>query len=127
MMNGPTLADVPCVSEFLPAYETSYWIGLGAPKDTPTEIIENLNKEINSAIVDPTITARFDELDGMAMPGSSASFGKLIVEETDRWRESTTRLARWCRARRSSKTEGLPSARPTTVVHTWTYKIDKAA
>ncbi len=79
------MPDVPSVNEFLPGYETSYWVGLGAPKNLPNEITDLLNKEINLAVADPMIKASLDELGGTAMGGSSANFGKLIVEETERW------------------------------------------
>jgi tripartite-type tricarboxylate transporter receptor subunit TctC len=81
----PTMPDVPSVNEFLPGYETSYWVGLGAPKNLPNEITDLLNKESNLAVADPMIKASLDELGGTAMGGSSANFGKLIVEETERW------------------------------------------
>ena len=81
----PTMPQVPSVREFLPSYETSYWIGVGAPRSVPNEIVESLNKEINSAVTDPVIKARLDELCGTPMGGSSADFGTFIVEETERW------------------------------------------
>jgi tripartite-type tricarboxylate transporter receptor subunit TctC len=81
----PTMPEVPSVREFLPSYETSGWIGLGASRGVPNEIIELLNKEINFAITDPVIKARLDALGGTPMGGSSVNFGKFIVEETERW------------------------------------------
>ena len=81
----PTMPEVPSVRELLPGYETSYWVGLGAPRSVPDEIIELLNKEVNFAITDPIIKARLDDLGGTPMGGSSADFGKFIVEETERW------------------------------------------
>ena len=81
----PTMPEVPSVSELLPSYETSYWIGLGAPRNLPNEITDLLNKEINVAVTDPMIKASLDELGGTAMGGSSANFGKLIIDETERW------------------------------------------
>lgn len=81
----PTMPEVPSVREFLPGYETSYWVGLGAPRSVSDEIIELLNKEVNFAITDPIIKARLDDLGGTPMGGSSADFGKFIVEETERW------------------------------------------
>jgi len=79
------LPDIPTVSEFLPGYETSQWFGLGAPTSTPAEIVDKLNKEINAALADPKMKARFADLGGAVLPGSPADFGKLIVEETEKW------------------------------------------
>jgi tripartite-type tricarboxylate transporter receptor subunit TctC len=69
---------------FVPGYEASVWFGVGAPKTTPVEIIDKLNSEINAALADPKITARLAGL-GRVLPGSPADFGKLIVEETEKW------------------------------------------
>jgi tripartite-type tricarboxylate transporter receptor subunit TctC len=65
--------------------KSSGWLGIGAPKLTPAEIIEKLNKEINAGLSDPKIKARFAELGGMALTGSPADFGKLIADETEKW------------------------------------------
>ena len=81
----PQLPDIPAVAEFVPGYEASYWSGLGAPRNTPTEIVDSLNREVNAALADPTIKARLEALDASAMPGSPADFGKLIADETERW------------------------------------------
>jgi tripartite-type tricarboxylate transporter receptor subunit TctC len=80
-----TLPDVPTVAEFVPGYEASAWYGIGAPRNTPIEIVEKLNKEINAGLVDPKIVARFAELGGAVLPGSPADFGKLIADETEKW------------------------------------------
>ena len=69
----------------MPGYEASSWYGIGAPKDTPPDIIDKLNKEINAGFADPKIKARFADLGGMALSGSPADFGKLIAEETEKW------------------------------------------
>jgi tripartite-type tricarboxylate transporter receptor subunit TctC len=82
---SPQLPDIPAVAEFVPGYEASYWSGLGAPRNTPPEIVERLNGEVNGALADPAIKARLDALDAGAMPGSPADFGKLIADETERW------------------------------------------
>ena len=71
--------------EFIPDFEASQWIGLVAPKDTPPTIIEKLNAEINAALADPKMKARFADLGGMVLPGSPADFGKLIRDETEKW------------------------------------------
>ena len=80
-----SLPDVPTIAEFVPDFEATSWFGIGAPKKTPPEIIEVLNKEINSGLADPTIRERLADLSGVPMPMSAAEFGKLIVEETDKW------------------------------------------
>ena len=79
------LPDIPTVGEFVPGYEASYWAGIGAPKNTPTEVVEKLNKEINAGLADPKIKARLAELGSTTLAGSPADFGKLIAEETEKW------------------------------------------
>jgi tripartite-type tricarboxylate transporter receptor subunit TctC len=79
------LPDVPTVSEFLPGYEASGWVGIGVAKNTPAEIVEKLNKEINSALVDSKIKVRLADLGGMLLPGSPADFGRFVAEETEKW------------------------------------------
>jgi tripartite-type tricarboxylate transporter receptor subunit TctC len=81
----PQLPDVPAVAEFVPGFETTFWAGLGAPKNTPAEIVDRLNREVNAALADPTIKARLEAHGAAPMPGSPADFGKLIVDETERW------------------------------------------
>jgi tripartite-type tricarboxylate transporter receptor subunit TctC len=73
------------VADFLPGYESSQWYGVGVPKNTPIEIVEKLNKEINAALADPKMKARFADLGGTVLPGSPAVFGKLIADETEKW------------------------------------------
>ncbi len=80
-----SLPDLPTIGDFVPGYDTSTWLGLGLPRNTPTEIVDKLNKEINAGLADPTIKARFAELGGTVLPGSHADFRKLIVEETGKW------------------------------------------
>jgi tripartite-type tricarboxylate transporter receptor subunit TctC len=79
------LPDIPTLSEFIPGFEASQWVGLVAPRDTPAAIIEKLNAEINAGIGDAKLKARFAELGGTVMPGSPADFAKLIREETEKW------------------------------------------
>jgi tripartite-type tricarboxylate transporter receptor subunit TctC len=79
------LPDLPTIGEFLPGYEASQWYGIGAPKNTPVEIVDRLNKEINAALADPKIKARLADLGGTPLVGSPADFGKLIAEETEKW------------------------------------------
>jgi tripartite-type tricarboxylate transporter receptor subunit TctC len=73
------------IAEFVPGYEASGWYGLGAPKNTPAEIIDKLNKEINAGLADPKITAQLADLGGAVLPGTPAEFGKLIADETEKW------------------------------------------
>jgi tripartite-type tricarboxylate transporter receptor subunit TctC len=79
------LPEIPTVGEFVPGYEASVWFGLGAPKGTPAEIIDKLNRETNAALADPKIKARIAESGGNALAGSPADFGKLIADETEKW------------------------------------------
>ena len=79
------LPDIPTVGEFVPGYEASGWFGLGAPKNTPAEIINTLNREINAGLADPTMQARLADLGGTVLPGSPADFGKLIAQDTEKW------------------------------------------
>jgi tripartite-type tricarboxylate transporter receptor subunit TctC len=76
--------DIPAVSEFVPGYEFSNWQGVGAPKNTPADIIEKLNKEINAGLVDPKMKARLADLGATPFPGSPADFGTLIAAETEK-------------------------------------------
>ena len=79
------LPDIPTVGEFVPGYEASVWYGICAPKNTPTEIIEKLNTEINTALVDPAIKAHLADLGGIVSVGSPAEFRKFITGETEKW------------------------------------------
>jgi tripartite-type tricarboxylate transporter receptor subunit TctC len=79
------LPDVPTVGEFVPGYEASSWQGIGAPKNTPAEIVDKLNKEVNTALGDPTTNERLADLGGVPMPMTPAAFGKLIADETEKW------------------------------------------
>jgi tripartite-type tricarboxylate transporter receptor subunit TctC len=80
------LPDVPTVGEFISGYEASAWLGFGAPKNTPAAVVDRLNREINLAIANPAIKARLVDPGGLVLPpGPPAQFGKLIVEDTERW------------------------------------------
>ena len=79
------LPDLPPVGDFVPGYEASTWQGLGAPGNTPAEIVDKLNKEINAALSDPKIKARLADLGGTVLSGSPADFGRLIADETEKW------------------------------------------
>jgi tripartite-type tricarboxylate transporter receptor subunit TctC len=82
-----TLPDLPTIGEFVPGYEASSIFGLGAPRNTPAGIVDRLNKEINAALVDPAFKAKLATLDGTVLGGTQADFGKLIADETDKWRK----------------------------------------
>jgi tripartite-type tricarboxylate transporter receptor subunit TctC len=79
------LPDIPTIGDFVPGYEASGWNGVVAPKSTPIEIVHKLNTEIDAGLADPGMRARFAELGGMVLAGSPADFGKLIVDETEKW------------------------------------------
>jgi tripartite-type tricarboxylate transporter receptor subunit TctC len=79
------LPDIPTIGDFVPGYEASGWYGLAAPKNTPVDVVNELNKEINSALVDPRINARLADMGGTVLAGSPADFGKLIADETEKW------------------------------------------
>ena len=79
------LPDIPSLSDFRPGYEISFWTGVVSPKNTPVEIVDKLNKEINAGQADPKIKARLADLGTTVIPGSPADFGKLIAEETEKW------------------------------------------
>jgi tripartite-type tricarboxylate transporter receptor subunit TctC len=79
------LPDIPTVGDFVPGYEASNWYGIGAPRNTPVEVIEKLNKETNAGLADPKIKARIADLGGSVLRGSPADFGRLIDDETEKW------------------------------------------
>jgi tripartite-type tricarboxylate transporter receptor subunit TctC len=79
------LPDVPTVNSFVPGYEASAYFGVGAPKNTPPEIVDKLNREINAGLADPRMKARLADLGGTVVAGSPADFGKLIFDETEKW------------------------------------------
>jgi tripartite-type tricarboxylate transporter receptor subunit TctC len=79
------LPDLPTVGDFLPGYEASAWYGVAAPKNTPSEIVDKLNMEINVGLADSKLRARLADLGGTVIPGSPAAFGRLITEEIEKW------------------------------------------
>ena len=79
------LPELPTVGDFVPGYESSQWYGMGAPRSTPAEIIDTLNREINAGLADPKMKARFADIGGEVLPGSPSEFGKFIAEETEKW------------------------------------------
>jgi tripartite-type tricarboxylate transporter receptor subunit TctC len=79
------LPDVPTVGDFVPGYEASGWYGIATPKNTPPQIVDRLNTEINAALADPKMKARFADLGGTVLPGSPADFGRLLAKETEKW------------------------------------------
>src|SRR5262249_2235047 len=81
----PGLPGIPAVAEVRPGYESSFWTGVGTPKNTPAEIVEKLNKEINAGLADPKIKARLADLGGTVIAGSPSDFGSFIADETEKW------------------------------------------
>jgi tripartite-type tricarboxylate transporter receptor subunit TctC len=79
------LPELPTVGDSLPGYEASQWYGIGAPKSTPAPVIDRLNKEINAALADPGMKARFADIGGEPLSGTPAAFGTLIAAETEKW------------------------------------------
>jgi tripartite-type tricarboxylate transporter receptor subunit TctC len=88
-MTTPTraegFADLPWAGDFVPGYEASQWYGMSAPKNTPGETVDKLNREINAALNDPVMKAKFAEIGGEPLPGSPSDFGRLIADETEKW------------------------------------------
>ena len=84
-MRSEVLPDVPTMADFVPGYESSAWYGVAVPKGTPPEIIDMLNRAINAGLADPKLKARFAELSAAVLPGSPDAFGKLLVDETEKW------------------------------------------
>jgi tripartite-type tricarboxylate transporter receptor subunit TctC len=79
------LPDLPAIDDSVKGYEESAWYGIAAPKGAPADVVQILNKEINAALVDPKMKAQIANLGGIEMPGTPDDFGKLIVEETEKW------------------------------------------
>jgi tripartite-type tricarboxylate transporter receptor subunit TctC len=79
------LPDVPSIAQFVPGYEASAWFGIGAPRNTPPDVIAILNREVNAGLADPKIKAKLADLGGTIIPGSPADFGRLIASEIEKW------------------------------------------
>ena len=79
------MPDLPSIAETVPGYESSSLFGVGAPKGTPPEVIDRLNREVNAALADPAIKARLVDLGGILIGGTPDTFRKLLVEDTERW------------------------------------------
>jgi tripartite-type tricarboxylate transporter receptor subunit TctC len=84
-VRADALPDVPAMAEFVPGYESSAFYGIGAPRNTPADVVDKLNKEINAGLADATLKARFAALGSVAFPGPPADFGKLVADETEKW------------------------------------------
>jgi len=82
---SPVLPEIPTIAEFVPGYEASGWQGVGAPRNTPADVIDKLNKEINEGLADPKIKARLADLGYAASASSPAEFGKFVADETEKW------------------------------------------
>jgi tripartite-type tricarboxylate transporter receptor subunit TctC len=82
---SPVLPDIPTIGDFVKGYEAGGWQGLGAPRTTPTEVIERLNRAINNGLADPKVAMRIADLGGEAFATSPADFGKYIVDYTEKW------------------------------------------
>jgi tripartite-type tricarboxylate transporter receptor subunit TctC len=85
LKRSDALPNIPTVSEFVPGFEASSWFGIAAPKDTPADIIDKLNRETNAGLADPKIAARLADMGGIPLTGSPADYGKLIADETAKW------------------------------------------
>ncbi len=84
-MRSDALPEVPVLADFVPGYEASAWIGIGAPKGTPVDIVDQLNRAINAGLADPAMKARFADLGGAVVPGTPDDFGKFIASQTEKW------------------------------------------
>ena len=84
-MRSQASPDLPTVAEFVPGYEVSSWYGIGSPRNTPADVVETLNREVNAGLADPKLKAQLSDQGGVEMPGAPADFGKLIANETEKW------------------------------------------
>jgi tripartite-type tricarboxylate transporter receptor subunit TctC len=84
-MRSEASPDLPTVAEFVPGYEVSSWYGIGSPKNTPADVVQTLNKEINVGLANPKLKAQLADQGGIGMPGTPADFSRLIADETEKW------------------------------------------
>jgi tripartite-type tricarboxylate transporter receptor subunit TctC len=84
-MRSEASPDLPTVAEFVPGYEVSSWYGIGSPKNTPADVVQTLNKEINVGLASPKLKAQLADQGGIGMPGTPADFSRLIADETEKW------------------------------------------
>ena len=84
-MRSQASPDLPTVAEFVPGYEVSSWYGIGSPRNTPADVVETLNREVNAGLADPKLKKQLSDQGGIEMPGTPADFGKLIADETEKW------------------------------------------
>ena len=94
------LPDIPPIGDFVPGFAVTGWLGIGAPKGTPAEIVERLNREVNAALADPVVKARMADLGSEPLSGSVADFAKLVAEETEKW----ANVVKFAGIRQSDKT-----------------------
>jgi tripartite-type tricarboxylate transporter receptor subunit TctC len=102
----PALPHVPTVAEFVPGYEANFWTGIAAPKGTPAEIVDKVNKAVNAGFADPDVKARLDEWGATALSGSPADFAKFVADETEKNRARSS-------APPTSRRSKAPPIRPT--------------
>ena len=115
------LPDLPTVGEFVPGFEASARFGVGAPRETPTEIVDKLNREINAGLADPKIKARLADLGGTVLAGSPADFGKLIADETEKWGKVIRRQHQGRSNRRSGRHSITPVRRTAAMTAVGTF------
>ena len=84
-LRSEALPNIPTIGDVVAGFEASQWVGLHAPKNTPSEVIGKLNVEINAGLADPKLKARFADLGGTVLSGSPSEFGKLIADDTEKW------------------------------------------
>jgi len=82
---SPALPDLPPVGDFVPGYEASSWHGIGVPKNTPADIVQKLNSEMNAVLGDPKVIVRLAEIGGVPLPMTPAQFGQFVADETEKW------------------------------------------
>ena len=84
-MRAATAPDLPGIAEFVAGYEVSSWYGIGAPRNTPADVVDTLNEAVNAGLADPKLKKQLEDQGGIEMAGTPADFGKLIADETEKW------------------------------------------